>query len=189
MGSGEKKVAIVLVVILVALVGVYVFLPKLGVRANTYPPGYPGAGGPGAGASARGPAAGASAGGPSSESCAVGQSGAAASTQELGKPGAKLEIIAVLPVAHGCHANTEGELKKAYKAHPDDIHLTIVDLQGSDSAKFREKVGRNWTAVSINGKTSFELDGRSVKLEQAENGSYRPADVAPIIEMALKAAK
>jgi hypothetical protein len=83
---------------------------------------------------------------------------------------------------------TEAELKQAQQRHPDGIHLTIADLFGSDSPKYLQQVGGGRRAVvSINGKTSFALDGRSVQLERMEGGAYRPSDIGPIIENELAA--
>jgi hypothetical protein len=181
MGSGEKKVAVGLVVVLAALVAVYVLKPNLGAPKSESPMGPGGRMGPAMAQSGGGPgAAGADA------SCSTGQAGASAKTQEFGKPGAKVEIVAVIPVAHGCHKTSEGELKKAYQAHPNDIHLTIVDLQGPDAAKYKSKVGVNWTAIAINGKTDFSVNGKQVQLQRAEGQSYQPSDLVPIIEEQLK---
>jgi len=181
MGSGEKKMAVVLVVVLAALIGVYVMLPKLGVPKNDMPlpPGMTPAGGARAAAGSGGDAA-----------CAPGTTtgGEGAKTQEFGKKGAKVEVIALLPITHGCHVNTEAELKKIQQRHPDDIHLTIVDLFGPDAAKYQQQVGGGRTLVSINGRTEFELGGRTVVLERQENGSYQVGDLAPIVEEELKKA-
>ena len=182
MGSGEKKVAIVLVVVLAALVAAYVLLPDLGRQQNEaaamMPPGM--AQPQGKMMAAKGDK-GSKAASASDASCGTEQSGGAAKTQEYGKPGAKVEILALIPVAHGCHATSEANLKKAYQAHPNDIHLTIVDSQGPDAAKYRSKVKVNWTVISINGK--------QVQLEKAEGMSYQPADLVPIIEDQLKGGK
>jgi hypothetical protein len=189
MGSGEKKVAIGLVVVLAALVGAYILLPNLGKRPNDLaammPPGMAQPqGGSQQMAKAPGGAKGATG---ADASCATGQTGSGtAKTQEFGKAGAKVEVLALIPVAHGCHAKSEAELKKAYQAHPNDIHLTIVDSQGPDAAKYRSKVKVNWTVISINGKSQFSVDGKQVQLEKAEGMSYGPADLIPIIEQQLK---
>jgi len=164
MSATEKKIAIVLVVILVAMIGVYVATGQTSEPSQTA-------------SAATGDA------GDMPPVCAPGtEPGSYAAIQEFGEEGAKIEIVAVIPVAHGCHAATEAQLKKAYEAYPDDIHLTIVDLMGPDAAAYREKVGVAWTAVAINGSTSFRVNGRPVKLEQAENRTYTPADIKPIIE-------
>jgi hypothetical protein len=174
MGSGEKKVAVALVVVLAALVAVYLLLPGLGAPKGTLPVG------PGM---ARGAPAGADA------ACVTGSGGASVGTQEFGKDGAKVEVVALLPITHGCHTTTEAELKKIYKKHPDDIHLTIVDLFGPDARQYQDKIGGGTrTLVAVNGNTSFALDGRKVQLERQEGGSYRPADLEPIIEQELKKA-
>ena len=128
-----------------------------------------------------------SAGGDAESDACVTGGGESVATQEFGKKGAKMEIVALLPITHGCHVNTEAELKKAYKKHPDDIHLTIVDFFGPDAPKYQEKVGAGRALVSINGKTSFKLKGKTLILERQENMSYRPADIVPIIEQELRA--
>ena len=199
MGAGDKKMAIVLVVVLAALVAVYVLLPDLGRRPNEMAQMMPGmaqaqggmaqAAGKGMGPGAK-PAGGGKAGAAGDASCGTGQSGGSAKTQEYGKAGAKVEIVAVIPVAHGCHATSEAELKKAYQAHPNDIHLTIVDLQGPDAAKYRDKIGGvNWTVIAINGKSEFTVNGKKVQLQKAEGMSYQPSDLVPIIEDQLKGGK
>jgi len=109
-------------------------------------------------------------------------------TQEFGKPGAKVEIIALLPITHGCHVRTEAEVKKAYEQHPNEVHAIIADLFGSDAPAYLPKVGGGTRAVvSINGKTSFEVNGRRVMLERQENGAYRPDDIGPAVEQELAA--
>jgi hypothetical protein len=171
MSSGEKKVVVVMIVILVVLVAAYAVtgrsvstdMEDYMAQMPSMPVGAPGA----------------------DPSCAPGDAGTVGETQEYGQAGAKLEIIAVLPIAKGCHATTEQELKKAYEAHPDDIHLTIVDLMGPDASEYQEKVKVSWTVVNINGSSQFELDGRNVRLEQAENNMYRPSDIVPIVEAEL----
>ncbi len=125
-------------------------------------------------------------GGPACPAGAPVGSGAGAKTEELGTSGAKLEIIAVVPVAHGCHATSIAELKKAYRSHPNDIHLTIVDLWGPDATRYRDRVGATFTRITINGKYQFDLGGRNVALEKVEGGTYRPADLGPIIGAELK---
>jgi hypothetical protein len=192
MGPGEKKVAIALVVVLAALVAVYVLVPNLGVKPSDMPmgPGMAAARGGGQGPGAAGAkASGAKGAATQDAGCATGGGGGNyVKTQEFGKAGAKLEIIALLPITHGCHTATEGELKKIQQKHPDQIHLTIVDLFGPDAAKYKEKVGGGTrTLVAINGKTSFTLDGRSVQLERQEGMSYKPADLEPLVEQQLKA--
>ena len=162
MGSSEKKIAVMLVVLLVGMVGWYlVTQPEAGSAT-------------GEGEDVADAACAPTAGG-----------GAAAELQEFGQEGAKVEIIAVLPVSVGCHAMTEGELKKAYEAHPNDIHLTIVDMASPEAVDYRSRVGVGWTVVSINGSSTFDFDGRSVTLQQMENGTYRPSDIVPIIEAEL----
>jgi hypothetical protein len=180
MSSGEKKIAVILVVVLVAMVGLYLSTSN---KAQSAPPmGNPmmakaagGAGGGGQSGSAAG--------------CAPsGQAGGAAKTEELGKKGAKLEVIAMVPVAHGCHAKSIAELKKAYQAHQNDIHLTVVDAWGPDAAKYQQQIGIKWTFIAINGKTTFELNGKKLTLEKAEGMTYTPADLVPLIESLLKKA-
>jgi hypothetical protein len=182
--SAEKGIAAVLVVILVAMVGVYLVT---GNKAQSAPAaGNPlmakGPAGAAGGAAASGAAA-------SGAACATAGAagGAAAKTEELGKAGAKLDIVAIVPVAHGCHATSIAELKKAYHAHPNDIHLTIVDFFGPDAKKYQSKAGGvTWTVIAINGKSDFELNGRRLVLQKQEGMSYLPADLGPIIGNELK---
>jgi len=190
MGAGEKKVAVVLAVGLVVLIGVFVGLqmgligkqaptklewasPKAGRATMAQAPAAPGA--------SQAPAA-------SGPGCVTpsGASGKSVPTQEYGKKGAKVEIVAALPITHGCHVNTESELKKAQKAHPNDVHLIIYDLFGPEGQAFMKKQGSFRTAIFINGKTSFMLNGKPVTLEMQENTTYRPEDIGPIVEQQLK---
>ena len=125
-------------------------------------------------------------GGPAA--CAPSSGGAGVATQEFGKAGAKVEILSLLPITHGCHARTEAELKKAQAAHPGDIHLVIVDLFGSEASKYLSKVGnKQRPVVSINGNTRFTLNGKRVVFEYQEDRLYAPSALAPAIEEALKA--
>jgi hypothetical protein len=178
MSSSEKKIAAMLVVVLVAMVGVYFVT---GNRAQSAPaPGQVAQAGQGAKPGQAGAAGDAS--------CAP-ASGAetAAKTEELGKPGARLDIVAIVPVAHGCHATSIAELKKAYEAHPNDIRLTIVDAFGPDAKKYQSKAGGiTWTVIAINGQSEFELNGRRLQLQRQEGMSYSPTDLIPIIEDELK---
>ena len=189
MGSGEKKVAVALVVVLAALVAVYMLMPGLGAPKSRAAAAPAGSGGAGAPATAGGPAPGGPAAGGSDAACATDTGGGSVATQEFGKEGAKVEVIALLPITHGCHTTTEAELKKIHAKHPDDIHLVIVDLFGPDAKQYQDKVGGGFrTLVSVNGSTTFNLGGRQVQLERQEGGSYQPADLDPVIEQELKKA-
>ena len=178
MSSSEKKIAAILVVVLVAMVGVYFVT---GNRAQSAPaPGQVAQAGQAAKAGQASAASGAS--------CAPTSGGQQfAKTEELGKPGAKLDIVAIVPVAHGCHATSVAELKKAYEAHPNDIHLTIVDAWGPDAKKYQSKAGGvTWTVIAINGQSEFELNGKRLQLQRQEGMSYSPTDLVPLIEDELK---
>jgi hypothetical protein len=161
MSSAEKKVAAVLGIIFVALIAGYLVT----------------------GRSAQTPGASAAMG---AQVCApTGPIGGGVETQEFGEEGAEVEIVAALPITHGCHVQTEAELKKAYEKHPDDIRLVIYDLFGPEGQEFVAQHGGMRAVVFINGKTTFELNGRPVKLEVIEGGTYVPADIVPIIEQEL----
>jgi len=168
MSSAEKGIAVVLLVVLVGMVGAYVITGNRGQAAQAAASG-----------------AGAAAGGAGCAPTSGGQT--AAKTEELGKAGAKLEIVAIVPVAHGCHATSIAELKRAYQAHPNDIHLTIVDSFGPEARKYQDKTGGiTWTVIAINGKSDFEVNGQKVVLQRQEGMSYTPAHLSPIIENELK---
>lgn len=175
MGPAEKKVVIALAVVLVALVGVLVL----------WRPSTKVAGGFGPGSSGSGPASAQS----SPEACATtpGAGAEGVPTQEFGKKGARMEILALLPITHGCHVNTEAELKKAYQAHPNDIHLTIVDLFGPEGQRLAQENGGQRALVLINGKSSFTVGGRAVLLERQEGPTYVPSDIGAIVDQELKA--
>jgi len=174
MGSGEKKIVVVLTVVLIGLIVAYVaFQPKPVAVGNPM-------------AKMGGEqTATAGAGDPT---CSTGGGGGAGgvATQEFGKKGAKLEIVAALPITHGCHTTTEAELKNAYGQYKSDIHLTIYDLFGSEGQAFVGKNGGQRAVIFINGKTSFQLNGKTVTLERQEGMSYQPSDLGPIVAQALK---
>ncbi len=174
MSSVEKKIAVILVVVLVAMAAAYV---ATGNKAQSAAAASP--------AKSEAPKGDAAAAG--GASCAPsGASDGSVKTQEFGKKGAKLEIVACLPITHGCHVNTEAELKKAYKKHEKDIHLTIYDLFGPEGQKYVAAHGGQRAVVFINGETKFKLNGKDVMLERQEGMTYKPADIAPIIEDLLK---
>ncbi len=175
MGPAEKKVVVALSVVLIALVGVLVLWKPATNVASPMAPGAKGAGM-------------ASTAGSDSAACATTSGGGAEGvpTQEFGKKGAKMEIVAMLPITHHCHDSTEATLKEAYKKHPSDIHLTIMDLFGKDGQAAVQQYGGQRALVVIDGKSSFTLDGRQVALEKTEGGSYQVSDIIPIIEQELK---
>jgi len=156
MSAGEKKIAVVLVVVLVGLIGAYFAIqPKASEMG----------GGPGAGAGAGSPAN---------------------QVQELGSPGAKLQITALVPVAEGCHTATIQALKEAYQKHPKDIYLKIVEFKGPAGQQYKTQLGVTCATVAINGKYSFDLNGRTVTFQKAEGGTYQPADILAVIDQELK---
>ena len=158
MSSGEKKIAVVLVVILIAMVGVYF---ALGSKMDT--------------AQMPGPAGMAGGGG-------------AAESSSVGPEDSKVKITALVPIVNPCHAATVAALKEVQAAHPNDIHLTLIDFLGPDSTEWKQKLGVTCATVNINGQYTFNLEGRTVTFQQQEGGSYRPADLRPVIEDALKSA-
>ena len=170
MSSGEKKIAVVLVLILIGMIGAYFALgSKMDTAQMPGPPGMAGAGNA------------------SSAACPTPAAGGSVPTQEFGKAGAKVEVIALLPITHGCHVNTEAELKKVQQKHPDDVHLVIVDLFGPESQQYQQQIGGSRrTVVAVNGKSSFDLNGRKITLEMQEGSTYQPADIGPVIEAAIK---
>ena len=170
MSSVEKIVAAALLAVLVVLVGAYFVTGRTGSPAAGPDALQLAAAGAGGGATACAPTGGGAEGVP---------------TQEFGEQGANLEIVAALPITHGCHVETEAELKKAYEQHPDEIHLVIYDLFGKEGQEFVAQHGGQRALVFINGESSFELNGRRVKLEVREGGTYVPADIVPIVEHEL----
>jgi len=170
MSSGEKKIAVVLVVILIAMVGAYFALgSKIDSAQMPGPPGMAGAmGGPGA--------------------MGGGAPGGFPETTTMGPEGAKVKIIALVPIAEGCHAATVAALQEVYSAHPNDIHLTLIDFKGPESNEWKQKLGVTCATVDINGQYTFDLEGRTVTFQKQEGVSYTPADLKPVIEDALKTA-
>ena len=191
MGPGEKKVAVVLTVVLIALIAAYVaFQPK--APTNTPLSGSMNGGAPGggmqqaaAGGAPQGGGQPATAGGSCSTTAPKSGGAGGVPTKEYGKKGAKVEILALLPITHGCHVNTADALVKAQAAHPDDIHLKVVDLFGAEGQQLAQKNGGQRALVLINGKSSFELNGKTIKLEYTED-KYGPENIVPIVEQVLK---
>jgi hypothetical protein len=171
MSSGEKKIAVVLVVILIAMVGAYFALGSKIDSAQM--PGPPGMAGPGAPGGMMGPGG------------MAGQGGAAPATTIVGPEGAKVEIIALVPIAEGCHASTINALQQVYEEHPDDIRMTLIEFKGPEAPQWREKLGVTCATVSINGQYSFNLEGREVIFQKQEGGTYRPADLKAVVEAEL----
>jgi hypothetical protein len=175
MGPAEKKVVAALSVVLIALVAVLVLWKPATKVASPL----------GAGTMSSGPAGAQSSSGACATTPGAGAEGVP--TQEFGKKGAKMEILALLPITHGCHVNTEAELKKAYQAHPNDIHLKIVDLFGAEGQKLAQENGGTRALVLINGKSSFTVGNREVVLERTEGPTYVPTDISAIVDQELKA--
>ena len=167
-----------LAVVLVVLIGVYVIQQRKTPTYVTPPTTMAPGGGPNAtpGQQSSGPG------------CAspAGASAASVPTQEFGKKGAKVEIVAALPITHGCHVQTEAELKKAYKAHPKDVHLVIYDLFGKDGQAYVKKKGGTRAVIFIDGKSTFKHAGKVITLEKQENDSYHPGDIGPIVSECVK---
>ncbi|MBN2565615.1 MAG: hypothetical protein JXB46_07885 [Candidatus Eisenbacteria bacterium] len=169
MSSGEKKIAVVLVAILVVFVAAYMVTGKsVGTGANGSMAEVPTdqAGTPVCTPMANPPAGG-------------------VPTQEFGAEGAKVEIVAALPITHGCHVQTEAELKKAFEKYPDDVHLVIYDLFGREGQEYVREHGGQRAVVFVDGESTFQLEGRRVKLEYLEGGTYVPADIILVVEAQL----
>ncbi len=170
MSAGERKIAAVLAIVLVVLIGVYVVQQRKPVTPPTVKDAKAGS------------AQAASGGG-----CGASDPNApSAPTQEFGKKAAKVQIVAALPITHGCHVQTEAELKKAYKAHSQDVHLVIYDLFGKDGQAYVKKNGGTRALVLIDGKSKFKRSGKTVLLERAEDGTYKPGDIGPIVADCVK---
>ncbi len=160
MSSLEKKIAAVLVVVLIAMIGVYFSLkPKPHPMGPAYASGSGGHGGPG--------------GAPFGE------------TETMGPEDAKMKIVGMVPIANPCHAATVAALKKVYEDHPNEIHLTLIDFMGPDSTEWKQKLGVTCATVEINGENSFNLEGRDVTFQKMEGGTYEPSDLETVIEAEL----
>jgi len=157
MSSGEKKVAVVLVVVLIAIIGVYF---SLGPKSEPAGPGE---------ASLAGRAGG-------------GGGASFPETKTMGPEDAKVKIVGMVPIANPCHAATVAALKEVYEAHPNDIQLTLIDFMGPDSMEWKQKLGVTCATVEINGSYSFELEGRNVIFQKKEGMSYKPTDIKTVVE-------
>jgi hypothetical protein len=107
----------------------------------------------------------------------------------MGPEDAKVKIVGLVPIVNPCHAATVAALKELYEEHPDDIHLTLVDFQGPDSAEWKQKLDVTCATVEINGQRTFVLEGRTVTFQQREGGTYRPADLKTVVENELAKAE
>ncbi|UCC67551.1 MAG: hypothetical protein JSV79_10545 [Armatimonadota bacterium] len=156
MSSGEKKVAVVLVVVLIAMIGVYFSLGPKSELAGT--------GGAGL----------------------VGGAGAAfAEAEPMGPDDAKVKIVGLVPIANPCHAATVAALKEVYEEHPNDVQLTLIEFMGPNAMEWKQKLGVTCATVEINGSYRFELDGRNVIFQKQEGMTYRPADIKTVVEAEL----
>ena len=166
MSTGEKKVAALLAIVLVVMVGAYIVTGRSSV-------------GPGAPATAANAGGEASGGGGT-----VGPGGGGfPEVTEMGPEDAKVKIVGMVPIVNPCHAATVAALKEVYEAHPDDIHLTLIDLQGPDSTEWKQRLGGVTCAtVAINGKYTFDLEGRTVTFQKKEGGTYQPTDLKTVVE-------
>ena len=109
--------------------------------------------------------------------------GAYAETAVIGPEEAKLKVVAMVPVVNPCHAATVKALKKVAAEHPDDIQLTLIDFfNPAEAAKWKEELGVTCATVEINGDYTFELEGRTVTFQRMEGGTYQPADLETVIE-------
>ena len=163
MSAGEKKVAALLAIVLVVMVGAYIVTG----RSNA---------GPGATLAQAGGAAGGGGG-------TMGPGGGFPEVAVMGPEDAKVKIVGMVPIVNPCHAATVAALKEVYEAHPDDIHLTLIDFQGPDSEEWKQTLGGVTCAtVAINGKYTFDLEGRTVTFQKKEGMTYQPTDLKTVVE-------
>jgi len=160
MSAGEKKVAALLAIVLVVMVGAYVVTGRSSAGQMMPPGGMQGRGG-----GMMGPGGG---GFPEIEA--------------MGPEDAKVKIVGLVPIVNPCHAATVAALKEVYEAHPDDIHLTLIDFMGPDSSEWKQKLGVTCATVEINGKYTFNLEGRTVTFQQNEGRMYQPTDLKTVVE-------
>jgi hypothetical protein len=159
MSAGEKKVAALLAIVLVVMVGAYIVTG----RSSAGPAG---AGAVGQAGGMQGPGG-----------------GGFPEVTAMGPEDAKVKIVGMVPIMNPCHAATVAALKDVYEAHPDDIHLTLIDFMGPDSMEWKQKLGGVTCAtVTINGKYTFDLEGRTVTFQKMEGGSYKPTDLKTVVE-------
>ena len=100
----------------------------------------------------------------------------------MGSEDAKVKIVGLVPIVNPCHAATVAALRELHAEHPDGIHLTLVDSMGPDSAEWKRKLGVTCATVQINGRHTFNVEGRTVTFQQREGGTYRPADLKTVVE-------
>ena len=106
--------------------------------------------------------------------------------EAMGPEDAKVKIVGMVPIVNPCHAATVAALKEVYEEHPDEIHLTLIDFHGPDSAEWKQKLGGVTCAtVAINGDYAFDLEGRTVTFQKMEGGTYLPTDLKTVVEREL----
>ncbi len=185
MGSVEKKIAALLTIVLVVLIGVYLAWGNKPTPAEQMQQQIQSATRAAAAAAPQQP--GGAAGGPGCSTSPSASGAGAVKTQEFGKKGAKVEIVADLPITHGCHVQTEAQVKEAYKKFPNDVHLIIYDLFGPEGNEYAKTHGGKRAMVVINGQTTFDLGGKQVTFEYTED-RYSPNDIVPVVEQVVKGA-
>jgi len=159
MSAGEKKVAALLAIVLVVMLGAYIVTG----RSSAGPAGAVAV--PGGGGGTMGPGG-----------------GGFPEVTAMGPEDAKVKIVGLVPIVNPCHAATVAALKEVYEAHPDDIHLTLIDFMGPDSSEWKQKLGVTCATVEINGKYTFNLEGRTVTFQQNEGRMYQPTDLKTVVE-------
>ena len=115
----------------------------------------------------------------------IGGPAALAEVEEIGPEDAKVKIIAVVPIAIPCHKATIAALRKITKAHPEEVHLTLVDFHSPDAGKWMKELDFHCATIFINGEYQFERDGRRVIFHQKEGMTYKPEHLKPIVEAEL----
>ena len=109
-----------------------------------------------------------------------------AETEVIGPENAKLKVVAMVPVVNPCHAATVKALREVAAEHPNDIQLTLIDFfNPAEAEKWKDELGVTCATVEVNGDYTFELEGRTVTFQKQEGGSYQPADLSTVIEAEL----
>jgi len=108
-----------------------------------------------------------------------------ADSEEIGPENARVKIIAVVPIANPCHKATVAALRDVAKAHPEEVHLSLIDFHGPEAGKWMDELGFHCATIYVNGEHTFQLDGRQVVFEQKEGLKYKPEDLKPVVEAAL----
>lgn len=91
----------------------------------------------------------------------------AAKPQESGSANAPIKAVAFYPLNEG-HKFIADYLLKFAEEHPDQIHVTVYDMQSPDGMKQWQSSGLTCAGVLVNGKTKHSVKRADGKTEEVD---------------------